>query len=137
MPGTKAKSIGRFMDPGLAANQTVAALHRLQKLSRRSWGLGGVVQTRPRPKALPKSRRLGGKRSPAEGVATDPNFGGSTLSYRDGSTTTGCMPPRRWALASVRQSDARGLGNAKVQAERPMKNEGYVRGTVCSILGGS
>ena len=93
MPGTKAKSIGRFMDPGLAANQTVAALHRLQKLSRRSWGLGGVVQTRPRPKALPKSRRLGGKRSPAEGVATDPNFGGSTLSYRDGSTTTGGMPP--------------------------------------------
>jgi hypothetical protein len=34
----------------------------------------GVQQKRPRPKALRKSRRPGGKRSPVEGVAADPSY---------------------------------------------------------------
>src|SRR5580692_12079598 len=63
-----------FHGSGLAANQTAAtSAHRLQNLIRYC-GAGGVLQTRPRPKALLKSRRLGGKTSPVEGVAADPNY---------------------------------------------------------------
>ena len=62
------------MDPGLAANQTAAtSAHRIAELNIAVAGLGEYYKRAHVRKALPKSRRLGGK-SPAEGVAAGPNY---------------------------------------------------------------